>query len=413
MTRKTIWRALWLTAAVALAPAAARAEGLSGTGPTGTLGYAPPDCNLWAPLYSTRPEAGGVYLFGEFVFIRENNPLRSQGVATRGFVTTSNNVTDFNGNAIPIGTFVGPGTVALDTHQATGPNNYQPGFTVGAGWKFADGSDLSVSWMYLTRRETLASATLAPPGLRINQDFSNTFLFSPVFGFPSDFSGPAQKIDPARGGAGSVFGIWNGASIMTESYRQYAEQVEATYRLPIFDTECYRISGLVGPRFWWFWDRYKWVTNDLDNLGNGAGEFGAVYTNIDSNRLYGIHCGFQQEWYAGCGFACTLKTEAALLADLVKTEVRYRSAVRELIGFPQSKRSRHYYTIVPEFDVKPSLSWYPLEGVELHVGYNFMAFFNTVASEHPIDFNYGSVDPKFDRVFRFLDGFDIGLSFVF
>src|SRR5437879_1963812 len=119
MTRKTIWRALWLTAAVALAPAAAQAQP---AGPTGTLGYAPADVNLWAPLYSTHPEAGGPYVFGEFVFLRESNPLRSQGVATRGFVTTSNNVTNIFGAPIPIGTFVGPGTVALTTQQVTGPN---------------------------------------------------------------------------------------------------------------------------------------------------------------------------------------------------------------------------------------------------------------------------------------------------
>jgi len=414
MTRKTIWRALWLTAAVALAPAAVRAEGLDGAGPTGTLEYAPPDCTLWAPLYSTRPEAGGPYVWGEAVFIRESNPMGShnQTVATRGFIVTTNDVTDRAGNPIPIGTFVGPRTVALDTHQVSGPNEYQPGFEIGAGWKFVDGSDLSVSWLYLMRRQTLAAATLVPPSTALTPDFSSTFLTAPVFNFPPAFAGPVQKIDPARGGPGSVYGIWNGASIMTESYRQYAEQVEATYRMPFYDNECYRISGLIGPRAWWIWDRYKWVTTDLTNLGDAPSGSTGVYTNISSNRLYGIHFGTQQECYMGCGFACDLKTEVGLFADFVKTRVKYESE-EKFAGFPAMKRSRHFYTFVPEVDVKPGVMWYPLEGVQVHLGYNFMGFWNTVASQKPIDFNYGAVDPKFDRVFRIFDGLDFGVAFIF
>src|SRR5262249_18008781 len=155
--------------------------------------------------------------------------------------------------------------------------------------------------------ETLHAATLAPPSLNINPDFSNTFLTAPVFNFPPAFGGPVQKIDPARGGPGSVVGIWNGASIMTESYRQFAEQVEATYRMPFYDNECYRISGLIGPRAWWIWDRYKWVSTDLNIAGESPSGSSAVYPNISSNRLYGIHFGTQQEWYMGCGFACDLK----------------------------------------------------------------------------------------------------------
>jgi hypothetical protein len=200
---------------------------------------------------------------------------------------------------------------------------------------------------------------------------------------------------------------------MTESYRHYAEQIEATYRSPIYDTECYRLNGLMGPRFFWLWDRYKWTATDFDSTGLSGPDFQAQYVNIASNRMYGAHIGIQQEWYLGHGFACDLTTEAALFLDIVKTEVRYRAGVRELIGFPQSKRTRRYYEIVPEGEARLGLMWYPYEGIQMHLGYNFAGFFNTVFSQRPIDFNYGAVDPQFNRPFRYLDGIDVGVAFVF
>jgi hypothetical protein len=267
--------------------------------------------------------------------------------------------------------------------------------------------------MQLLRTQTSASATLVPPGLHIDPAFAETFLFSPVFGFPPQFSGPDQKLDPLRAGPGSAFGIWNGATIETEAYRHFAEQVEATYRVPIYETECYRFSGLMGPRFFWLWDRYKWTAQSFDFAGNSEPDWEAQYVNIASNRMYGAHIGIEQEWYLGHGFACELATEAAMFLDVVKTEVQYQSGIHGFIGFPESKRTRRYYEPVPELEARIGMMWYPFEGIQVHLGYNFAGFFNTVFSDHPIDFNYGAVDPKFDRPFRYLDGVDVGVGFIF
>ena len=43
-----------------------------------------------------------------------------------------------------------------------------------------------------------------------------------------------------------------------------------------------------------------------------------------------------------------------------------------------------------------------------------MMFFNTVSSKHPVDFNYGSLTPGYDKgTFRIFNGFNAGISFTF
>ena len=83
------------------------------------------------------------------------------------------------------------------------------------------------------------------------------------------------------------------------------------------------MSGLVGPSFVWFWERYKWLTTDVDINGASGPQFEAQYNNIISNRLYGAHAGCQQECYLGHGFAANLDLQGGLYADSVKTESIY------------------------------------------------------------------------------------------
>ncbi len=82
MHNKSIGRA-WLLAALAvLAPGAAYAQGIAED-------YAPADPTFPFPLYSTHPEAGGLFTFGEALIFRQTNTLKSEIVAQRGFVVTS------------------------------------------------------------------------------------------------------------------------------------------------------------------------------------------------------------------------------------------------------------------------------------------------------------------------------------
>ena len=61
-----------------------------------------------------------------------------------------------------------------------------------------------------------------------------------------------------------------------------------------------------------------------------------------------------------------------------------------------------------------NLWFYPIEGVQLRAGYNFMTFLNTIEARDPIAFDARSFDPDWkNRPTRFLDGFNAGIGFIF
>jgi hypothetical protein len=411
-----------------------------GQGPiTGTLPqYAPAEPALPVPLGSTRPEDGGLYLSLEYMMYRQTDPLHEQNVAVRGFQVSDKS---FSTAGIPgtqplsPGQFIGSGTPALDVAQLTGQDSYQPGFRIGAGYKFGDGSALYVTWFYLTEASYRAAATLNPPGgtgARDNsglstsgQNLADTFLFSPVFNYPPQFNGPQFKVNPtnalngnAVGSVSSQFvsGIWNGASIMTLSFLQRFQDWEITYRQPIYETETMRVNGLVGPRYTWIWERFRWWTTSFGDDGSGNLTAGpqdqGIYSNITSNRMYGVFTGCQTECYLGHGFACMLECKTSLYLDSVKEIARYETAAK-FLGFPENKRAKIDWNIVPEFQGTLGIMWYAWENVQLQFAYQLMAFLNTRASSRPIDFDYSNLAPKWNSTNRLFDGFNVGVGIHF
>jgi hypothetical protein len=412
MRIKSVWGAgvlATLAALAALSPGRSLAQESWPQGGFAT-GYAPPAVPLPYPLYSTHPEQGGLFVFGSYIMYNQTNTMKSQEVAVRGFVATDDTVLNAAGSA---GTFVGSRNNALDVNQVTGPFSFQPGFEVGIGWKFGDGSSLTAEFWWITEAQYTAVATLAQPigsGL-IRSDQADTFLFSPVFNFPSDFAGAPNKVTNGTAGPFSVYGIWNGASAMTLVFWQRAQQFQLTYRKPFYETDCYRASALVGPRYFWVEDKFRWVTTDIDNLtGLSAPQFVGVYNNQVDNTMYGFYTGLQQEWYLGWGFAAMLNLNAALFLDSVKEQVDYERGDR--FG-PRNKRSRRLWQVVPELQVTPSVMWYPLEGVQVKFGYDIFAFFNTIASPNPVDFNYSSINPGYESTIRIFNGFQASIALIF
>lgn len=410
MHNKSIGRALLLTALAALTTAGAgRAQQNFGED------YAPPDVVFPFPLGSTHPEEGGLYAATEAVMYRQTNPLKQQLVAVRGLTIVDPTTNIPNIGVLPVPTFIGSGAAALDVQQVSGPNDYQPGLSFTLGYKFADGSAWEFKYLYITEVNLHASATEVPAGFNVGQNLENSFLFSQVFGFPNDYNGPSQKIasDVGGGVGSSAPGIWNGASIMTEQFLQRTQVYELTYRQPIFETETYRLSGIVGPRFVWIWERYKWETSDIDLTTNASGpQDEAVYNNITSNRLYGAHAGFRNECYLGHGFAANFDIQGGAFVDTAKTEAIYELA-RGAVG-PGSKRALHYWLPALQAQATVGVTWFPIEAVEVKVGYDFQAFFNTLSSPNPIDFNYGAVNPGYTSgTVRFLDGLNLGLGINF
>jgi hypothetical protein len=381
--------------------------------------YSPADPALPLPLYSTQPGLGGLYVSGDFVFFHQSNPLRQQQVAFRGFDDTDGSVT---GKAP--GTFVGIGGDALDVNSVRGPSTYEPGFTASIGWKFQDGSTFSANFLYVALARYNSAATAAPADFQVGPTLANTFLTSFVYNFPNDYAGPPFKTGAGVGQTGingaptinsgnafALYGIWNGASIMTLEFVQRAEGVDLTYRTPVYETETYRLSGTVGPRYFWIWERFRWRTTDLNPDGTSAPSDVALYENITSNEMYGAFIGCENEWYIGHGFAVYFNADAALLLDHVKEKADYQLGTKD--AGPEGKRAILDYTVAPELTGKLGIAWYVAEGIQLRLDYNGMVFFNTIASPRPIDFNYGALNPGWEHVTRTLDGITAGISFVF
>lgn len=375
----------------------------------GSPGYAPADPPLPIPLGSTRPEDGGLFLTAEYVMMHMTNPLSSgQPIAFRGFYTWDTSL------GVPAGTFIGSGKEALNIRNLTGNESYQPGFNFGIGWKFKDGSALTFNWLYLTEAKYTHGATLAPRLGQVRDDFADSFLTAFVFNFPPEYSGPPNRIN---GGSSFVaYGIWDAANIMTIDFVQRFQQWDLTYRFPILDQENYRFSGVAGPRFAWIWERFKWVTTSQGSDGNGNLVGGpdnvGIYTNITSNRMYGVFAGCQNECYLGHGFALLLDTQASLYLNSVKERAKYELAAK-FLGFPESKRAKRDFTIVPEFSGQLSLQWYPTEFIQVQIGYQLMYFLNTLTSRRPIDFNYTNVAPQWNHENRLFDGFRAGIAITF
>src|SRR5437762_11897726 len=114
-------------------------------------------------------------------------PLRNQSVAFRGFVDSDGLATGI------VGLRQGSGSIALQTNQVRGPRSFQPGFDVGFGYRFHDGSAIDFDWWYIVNTRYTAVATLVPPLQLLDPALANTFLFSNVVNFPPDFCGPPNR----------------------------------------------------------------------------------------------------------------------------------------------------------------------------------------------------------------------------
>jgi hypothetical protein len=369
--------------------------------------YTQPDHVFPLPLFHDRPETGGFYTTFEFVFMRETNPLEHQLIAVRGFFDQDGSITGHPGQ------FVGGGQPALYADDAGGPGTFQPGFNIGIGYRFDNRVAVEFSWLWLAEAKYAAGANILGPGFQNGQNLANTFISSFVYNFPVDFAGEDRKVD--LGNLGATFGIWNAASDMTISLIQRFEHYDITARIPILDNDDgnFRCYGLLGPRLTWFWEKFDWRTVSRNDLGQADATDVAIYTNRVSNRLYGIHLGGGNEWNWGDtpigSFACSLDLQAGLFADIVGELAKYERGD----GENASSRQRKELEFVPEVEAQLNIWYYPIEGVVFRVGYQAMAFWNTVASPNPVSFNFLGLDPPWEHEFRILHGLNAGVGFIF
>ena len=381
--------------------------------------YTQPDPNLPLPLFHDRPESGGFYTAGEFVYYQMSNPLTQQLVAIRGIFDLDGSIASALGLPATPGTFIGSGAEALNVNQVSS-SEWTPGYRLTIGWKFEQGFTMEFSYLHLATITQEAMASLLPRGLvGVGPNLQNTFLSSFVYNFPTEFGGDANKL--SVGNPGAAFGIWNAASVMQEFFTQRFSQYDFGGRIPMFQTDdgdacdgrCY---GLLGARVVDLKERYNWRTIS-ENIGGmsatGASDV-AVYTDMVSNIMYGFDLGCGWEQYI-CStpigsFSWSFEGRVAPLIDIVKSYSKYELGDRDMAA----KQAHRDYTFAAEAEATLNFWWYPIEGVEVRLGWDAMAFFNTIASPQPIDFNFGSLDPQQDHeVMRLLHGFHAGIGFIF
>jgi hypothetical protein len=222
-------------------------------------------------------------------------------------------------------------------------------------------------------------------------------------------------VDQPQGVAGgnpgfNAYGIWNAASVMDIKFTQRYQQAEMGVRVPIFQTDYSRVYGIGGGKFAWFFERFAWRTVSADASGTIHPSYAADYTNTLSQRLYGPMVGAGHEIFLANQFSLSCDLTGALLLGVVKARMKYELGDEST----QAKRGRNDFKFIPNLNANLNLWWYPIEGVQVRVGYNALTYFNTERMDEPVGFNYGAIDPKYDtQWFRLLHGVNVGVGLFF
>lgn len=381
-------------------PITARAQSPANTGFDVPLNSEPT-----IPIPTGHAGDAGFYTSMEFVYLTQTRAMGDQTVAYRGIVDSTGFIT-----GLP-GMYLGSHQVALSTDQL-GRTTFQPGYRLEFGYKFDDGTQLYGNFLQLFDAHYSAGATLAAPYARSRRDLLDTFLVAGVFNFSPKFAGPGQKtsFDNNSQGASNTYGIWNAASTMDIKFTQRFTSADIGGRMPLFQTDYSRVYGKAGGRFAWFFERFQWITRSYDTDGLSNPQDAAFYTNTLSQRLYGPFVGCGHEIFLANQFSLSVDLDGAMLLGVVKERVSYELGDRST----RAKRSNNEWSLVPNANAAVNLWWYPIEGVQVRVGYQAQTYFNTRNMEEPIGFDMGAMDPRYDvQYFRLIHGFNFGVGLFF
>ncbi len=364
------------------------------------------------PIPTGNPGGHGFYTTGGFTMLTMTKGLGEQAIALRGLYDSGGLVTGAPG------TFIGsnPPKVALNSEQV-GRTSWMPGFTIGLGYKLDNGVSVYSNYTQTKKQTYIAGASLAPQfghGINYQPNLSETYLTAPVYNFTPDYAGPAVKtqsdfLDPNLS-SGNFYGIWNGANVMNIEFQHKFTAGEIGARVPVLDTDFSRVYMLGGLRYAWFFERFRWRTVSSDINGISFPSDTATYTNTLSQHLYGPFLGCGHEVYLGKRFSVSLDTTGAMLLNFNKERAKYKLGD----ATTANKRSRNDFLLTPNANADVNLLWFPIEGVQVKLGYTVQTYFNTKYMKEPVAFDYGAIDPAYrDGYFRIVHGMNVGVGLFF
>lgn len=460
MMTRTRWLAGLLLGALFLMPAAAHAQDYN----VGAPSWEFPIPTMWGD------KDEGWYFAMEALFFRINNPIRSQVIATRGFFDDAGLISGRGDNVqvelndppseylttlkalqgVP-GQFVGSKVPALSANEV-GRDTFEPGARIAIGYRLRNQIAIEFNMWRLAEFSSTAGAGIVPGGARgfggpgFGADLADSFLTAPFFNFTPNFAGPSRDIvsnvlfapkppgqahffaslNPQspretlvtaaqladlrnyRGIPIAAYGIWNGAEDMTLEFVQRALNSELNCRLPVYETDCERTYMIVGARYMNLFERFRFRTVDLDVDSISDPVNAATYENQWENQLYGGQIGYGYENYIGQGFAWSVEGRVGLFVDWRKTGVKVERGDAD-----GPMQYRDDTSLSPFFQAGIFAWWYPLEGVQARVGYEFQGIFNVRRSEQPVTFDLGKLMPTYEDMFLRFDGLSAGVAFIF
>jgi hypothetical protein len=411
----------------------------------------------------------GLYVASEFLIMRMNSPLRHQALAYRGFIDHFGQLDgDHNSQIITLldttngdaflnnffllpgapGHFVGSHEVALDQNDIGGLK-FAPGVRMTIGYRFRDGVSVEFVWHQMENIKHSAIAGLTGPTFNGGRQFENSFLTAPFFNIPPDLAGPGADVisnvvpvpvpqgvsvisvpgvdvPPAQAGVFvtadeialleqlrglplAAYGIFNAAETMYLNFTQSFISMELNFRLPVYQDEHFRTYAILGVRQIHITENFEFRTIDQDIFGLERPEWSATYGNKIDQIMYGLQCGSGNEVYLGGGWALSVEGRVGAFGDTISEHTKIE---RGDLEYSVSHR-RKDTSVVPMFQAGGYLWWYPIEGVQLRAGYEFLGLFNVKRSPHQVDFNVGTLQPEFKDMFLRLDGFTVGASLIF
>jgi len=409
----------------------------------------------------------GLFVSTEFLIMQFDNPLRQQALAFRAFfdtfgqirgnengpivtildstVTPARFINTFFAEPGPSGRFIGSHETALDQHDVGG-NKYTPGMRLTIGYRLRDGVTVELSYMEMEAVTHSATAGITPRNLAGGRQFENSFISAPFFNISPQLAGPPDNVIsnvspvPVPPGATTIFipgppgtpnefvtndelnelrtlhglalspfGIWNAASEMYLKFSQSLSTWELNFRLPIYQDDCFRTYWLCGIREFKIGENFSWRTVNADIFGNTLPEWSATYNNMIKNELWGLQVAEGNEVYLGKGWALNVEGRVGIFGDAtqVKTEIQRGDLEFSL------HHIRHDTSVVPMVQASAYLWWYPIEGIQLRAGYEFLGLIGVKRSPHQVDFDAGTLQPEVKDMFMRLSGFNVGISFIF